>query len=504
MGKVYEYSGQSFELPDGLSNEEALTKIRTHLGEDVSTPTPSSQTEQMAQSVVQTGKRLGSAAEDVLRGVVDTATFGTANKIAAKVDELRGKGTYEENLAAQNQRDAEAGGGRFVGQMGGAFVNPLARPIAAVSTAVSPFVRLAPEVVNPAIQGALYSAGSADENQGTAATIGAGIGLLTGTAFKLGGKVAEAVFRTRAAKDLPTPQAVRDNAGIIYDKANSLGVTLQPTAITKGLTDLRASLAKEGVTPTSAAADDKEAMALIYKLETMATNQPVTWQVAEKMRSVASGVARDKNSSDTLKRLAGQVVEKIDDTVANLKPADFVKGAADAGEAMKLTTEARQAWKQSRKADIFENILTKAETIGGQPGRSEAKEIQAKLTSLINSKEFNMFSKPEQEMIKAAQKSSTTDKIASMLANLQIGKSVFIGGGATVAAALAGSPLLAAGLQGTAYGAGFFRNLAKSNEVTNLSKEIASGQRYSPKVNTDLLNYIAGAGGLMTAPGGLR
>lgn len=504
MGKVYEYNGQFFDLPETLSNDEALTKIRTHLGEDVTAPLPGSQAEQMGQSAVQTGKKALSTAEDVLRGAVDTMTFGTANKLAAKVDELQGKGTYEEALAAQNQRDAEAGGGRFAGQVAGAFANPLARPIAAVSKTIAPYVGLAPEVVNPTIQGALYGAGSADQNQGTAAAFGGAAGLVTGGTFKLGGKLAETVFRTRDAKGLPTPQAVRDNAGAIYEKANSLGVTLQPTAITGGLSDLRATLAKEGVTPTSAAADDKEVMALIGKLETMASNQPVTWQVAEKMRSVASSVARDRNSSDTLKRLAGQVVEKIDDTVSNLKPADFVKGAADSGEAMKLTTEARQAWKQSRKADIFENILTKAETTAGQPGRSEAREIQTKLTSLINSKEFNMFSKSEQEMIKAAQKSSTADKIASMLANLQIGKSMFIGGGATAATALAGSPLLAAGLQGTAYGAGFLRNLAKSNEVTNLSREIASGTRYTPRINTDLLNYIAGASGMMAAPGGMK
>jgi hypothetical protein len=501
---VYEYNGKVYDLPNGLSNDEALTKIRTSLGEDVSTPIPGSQTEQMAQSVVQSGKKAGSFVEDVIRGAADTMTFGTANKMAAKVDEMQGKGTYEEALAAQQQRDAEAGSGRLVGQIGGAFANPLARPIAAVSTRVAPALRVTPEVVNPTIQGALYGAGSADQNQGTAAAFGAATGLATGAAFNIGGKVAESVFRTRAAKDLPTPQAVRDKAGAIYDQANSLGVTLQPTAITGGLADLRAALAKEGVTPTSAAADDKEAMALIGKLETMATNQPVTWQVAEKMRSVAAGVARDKNSSDTLKRLAGQVVEKIDDTVANLKPTDFVKGAADAGQAMKLTTEARQAWKQSRKADIFENILTKAETTAGQPGRSEAREIQTKLTSLINSKEFNLFSKPEQEMIKAAQKSSTTDKIASMLSNLQIGKSMFIGGGATATTAFVGSPMLAAGLQAAAYGAGGARNIAKRSEVTNLSKEIASGTRYSPKINTDLMNYIAGAGGLMTAPGGLR
>jgi hypothetical protein len=32
MATVYEYKGASYELPDGLSNEEALTKIKASLG----------------------------------------------------------------------------------------------------------------------------------------------------------------------------------------------------------------------------------------------------------------------------------------------------------------------------------------------------------------------------------------------------------------------------------------------------------------------------------------
>ena len=38
---VYEYNGQHFDLPDGLSNEQALSKIKSHLGEaEVPTTAP--------------------------------------------------------------------------------------------------------------------------------------------------------------------------------------------------------------------------------------------------------------------------------------------------------------------------------------------------------------------------------------------------------------------------------------------------------------------------------
>lgn len=38
MGTIYEYKGQQYDLPDGLSNEAALTKIKTHLGEAPAAP----------------------------------------------------------------------------------------------------------------------------------------------------------------------------------------------------------------------------------------------------------------------------------------------------------------------------------------------------------------------------------------------------------------------------------------------------------------------------------
>ncbi len=33
MAVIYEYGGQEYELPDGLSNEQALNKIKTYLGQ---------------------------------------------------------------------------------------------------------------------------------------------------------------------------------------------------------------------------------------------------------------------------------------------------------------------------------------------------------------------------------------------------------------------------------------------------------------------------------------
>jgi hypothetical protein len=64
-------------------------------------------------------------ADDFVRGAADTMTFGMADKFAAKMDELTGrtKGTtYDQNLAAERQKDKDGGVANTVGQVAGAFV----------------------------------------------------------------------------------------------------------------------------------------------------------------------------------------------------------------------------------------------------------------------------------------------------------------------------------------------------------------------------------------------
>lgn len=74
--------------------------------------------------------------DNFVRGAADTLTFGYADEIAAGADRLFGINTgkqggpapknYDEALAAQRARDAEGGGARTVGQIGGALI-PIAK-----------------------------------------------------------------------------------------------------------------------------------------------------------------------------------------------------------------------------------------------------------------------------------------------------------------------------------------------------------------------------------------
>lgn len=121
--------------------------------------------------------------DDAVRGVADTLTFGYADEIAAKMDQLTGGGqsgktNYEEALAAQRQRDKEGGGARIAGQVAGALV-PGAGVIGAIQAPANAtrLGRAAAGAGTGAVQGALYGSGSAEGDLGSRAE-----GALTGGA----------------------------------------------------------------------------------------------------------------------------------------------------------------------------------------------------------------------------------------------------------------------------------------------------------------------------------
>jgi hypothetical protein len=121
-------------------------------------------------------KSLLTKIDDIVRGAADTLSFGYADEIAAKLDQLTGLNTanntkqvtapgqdpqsYDAILAAQRQRDKEGGGYRTIGQVGGALI-----PFGAVTTSTagaSRAARAGAGALTGAVQGGLYGTGSSE------------------------------------------------------------------------------------------------------------------------------------------------------------------------------------------------------------------------------------------------------------------------------------------------------------------------------------------------------
>ena len=142
--------------------------------------------------------------DDFVRGVADTATFGYADEIAARLDRLFGidtanvgksdvglvinraapNTTEAQALAAQRERDKQGGGERFAGQLTGAIV-PGAGTVGVVRAVPTAgrAARAGAGAATGAIQGALYGSGSAEgdlEDRAKGAAFGGTLGAVTG------------------------------------------------------------------------------------------------------------------------------------------------------------------------------------------------------------------------------------------------------------------------------------------------------------------------------------
>lgn len=137
--------------------------------------------------------KVAKTVDDAVRGVADTVTFGYSDEIAAALDNLFGVNTsgkggtpqnYSEALAAQRARDAEGGGARVVGQIGGAFIPGLGVLNAArAPAATTRLARAGRGALGGAVAGGLYGSGSAEgdlADRAGGAVAGATIGAVTG------------------------------------------------------------------------------------------------------------------------------------------------------------------------------------------------------------------------------------------------------------------------------------------------------------------------------------
>lgn len=189
--------------------------------------------------------------DDFVRGAADAITFGYADEIAAKLDQLTGLNTanankpsgtasYEANLAAQRERDKQGGGERIAGQLSTVFL-PTVGVVRAADTA-SRLGRAGAGAATGAIQGALYGSGAAEgdlADRAQGAAVGAGIGLVGGGI--LGGALPATIRQqgNTIIKKAGSDRAAAMDAEIIRD-INSVAGGANQRGVAVGATQLNA------------------------------------------------------------------------------------------------------------------------------------------------------------------------------------------------------------------------------------------------------------------------
>jgi len=180
--------------------------------------------------------------DDFVRGAADAITFGYADEIAAKLDQLTGLNTanaakpsgtssYEANLAAQRERDKQGGTERVAGQLSTVLL-PTAGVIRATDTATR-LGRAGAGAATGAVQGALYGSGAAEgdlADRAQGAAVGAGTGLVLGGAL---GSV--------------LPATVRQQGNTIIKKAGSEGAAKMDAEIIRDINQVAGGANQRGV-----------------------------------------------------------------------------------------------------------------------------------------------------------------------------------------------------------------------------------------------------------------
>jgi hypothetical protein len=150
--------------------------------------------------------------DDAVRSLASGATFGFMDEIAAKADELTGRGgSYAENVQRERARDKQIPGaiaipGEIAGAVGGAVAAAPAAAATAVATGLSRLPQTARYIMGGAAGGGLFGAGSAEEGNRLS---GAGVGMLIGgPAGYLAPKVIAGATRlAQGVRNAVSPQA---------------------------------------------------------------------------------------------------------------------------------------------------------------------------------------------------------------------------------------------------------------------------------------------------------
>jgi hypothetical protein len=441
MPTVYEYKGVSYELPDGLSNEAALARIKASLGGAATAPAapaapapaPAAQAAPAEPSITdQLRRQAGLAGRAVVQGLSAPANIvgdflsgagnlalmatGSERRIPTmsqtQSQALTQLGVPEPQTTAE--RAAQAGMQGLVSAGGMAAALP--KTVFGANLAQQlPAAAAAPAVAQPVAEDVKAVTGS------DLAALVASIGV-SGAVGSSAGNIANRVATGKQA--VPTMEQVRQNAQRSYTKVSDLGIKLTSTNANSLVDKLKTRLDAKDYIPENAAPVKN----VLTSIENIAARGDVSFDNVEKMRGLANTLKG--NTDANVRRLGSELIAGIDEHVAALKPRDVSAGAGGIDEAVKTIASARKDWRNLSRASTLENILDVAETRALNPTASESELIRQGFIALAaNKNKMALFNEAERNAIKAVAKGSSLDPLLTLVAKFNPQRSQLIAAG---------------------------------------------------------------------------
>lgn len=203
-------------------------------------------------------------------------------------------------------------------------------------------------------------------------------------AGQLAGMAAAAPFsvgsKPRQVEQIPTIEELKRTSGALYKFAEDAGVAFKRQDFSSFVGNLRKEMFKEGL--------DQQIHPTVYRAVERLSDiprRPITLEEIDTLRRVAGASIKSNNADE--RRLGAILTERLDNFVEGAGRGQLISGNEKAIEAL---NEARGLWKQSKKAQILENIFDVAEL------RAESNFTQSGMEQALRSRLVNLAANEKQ------------------------------------------------------------------------------------------------------------
>ena len=299
-------------------------------------------------------------------------------------------------------------------------------------------------------QGALYGAGSADENKGGGAALGAITGAGIGAALPvLGNSISKAVQRGQqgrildaAAKAAPSADDLKSAASSMFEQATGgTPIAVSDNAFIRFLGDVQTTAKQLRINQ----ALDPKSVGLSEMMLTMADDLArggvaIDMKDLHILRQAAQRVAVSSEGRDAA--FANSVIRQLDEFIGTLKPADIL-GGADPKQAANALFSGISTWSRANKVSLIEEAIRNGQAAAAGP----EKGIRNALRRMIFNKPdvWRRFSAAEQQAIKDVIDGTPASNLAKLIGTFGFGGNTAtngIGGAAGMALGqMAGGPV---------------------------------------------------------------
>lgn len=429
---TYEYESKFYDLPEGLTNAQAIQKIQAHLG--ATAPKERGAMEQV-------GRQLGLAGRAMYQGFTAPAT-AALDFVSGAYNVASGALGSESRLPLASREESqmltniglpapETGAERAVQAGMQSLTSTAGMARAAPAVFGQDLARQLPAATAGAVA-AQPTAEKVKELTGSdlAATV-AGL-LAGGVTGKAAGDLAGKVAAGR--QPIMTMDEVRRRAERSYTEVTNAGIQLNQPAGQALVTAVTDRLNRSQFLPESAA----PVQAVLNRMNQATARGALSFDDVSELRKLTNTLK--SNQDQNVRRLAGVMTNEIDEFVSRLSPRDVTAGAGQIDDAVRTLTRARRDWRNLSRANMLDDVLNTAEARALSPTASESELIRRGFINLAANKEkMRLFNDNEQNAIKAVAKGGSLDPLLSLAARFNPARSQLIAGGA-VGGGIFGSP----------------------------------------------------------------